>query len=234
MDHTTPNILNRVKNKAIRELRHAVRLRRARAMGLKFRKPNYLFFDRFDPSSVVIDVGCGYDADFSVAMITESGVAAFAVDPTRKHAPSLQALEERFAGRFKHFPFAITATDGTLTFYESLQNVSGSVLADHSNVMRDSIRSYEVDSVSINHLLSRLGLTHVAYLKLDLEGAEYDVLEAINDETLRSLDQMLVEFHHHCIGHYSIEDTKRAVDAIAQRGFHHFSLDDHNYLFFRP
>jgi FkbM family methyltransferase len=228
------SLAKRVTNRAVRELRHALRLRRARAMGLEFRKPNYLFFDRFDGASVVIDVGCGYDADFSVAMLEKANVTAFAVDPTRKHAPALRALEERFAGRFKHFPFAITATDGRLTFYESAQNVSGSVLADHTNVLRDTVRSYAVDSVSINRLLPRLGITRAAYLKLDLEGAEYDVLAAIDDRTLASIDQMLVEFHHHCIGHYSSEDTRRAVDAVARKGLRHFSLDDHNYLFFRP
>lgn len=225
-------VMMRVKDKALRQLKHSTRLRKAKEMGITFVPPNYVFLDRFNSSSVIIDVGCGYDADFSLFMISKFGLRAIALDPTEKHAQSLRSLEAQFGGRFKHVPLAVAATDGTLRFHESLENVSGSILADHTNVINDPIRTYEVESTSMQRLLERLHLTRADYLKLDLEGAEYEVINSAGREVLSGFDQIFVEFHHHC-SHYSIRDTHGAVALMAAKGFQSFTLDDHNYLFFR-
>ena len=81
-------------------------------------------------------------------------------------------------------PLAVTARDGEIMFNESAENVSGSVLADHTNIRNDHITSYPVESVGLSSLLARLGLSKADYLKLDLEGAEYELLDQPDAETL--------------------------------------------------
>jgi FkbM family methyltransferase len=226
-------IVRRAAAAVRREVTKQVRLREARRRGLVFVPPNFVYRPELSADSVVIDGGCSYEADFSVCLMRRHGVRAFGVDPTRKHAPALRTLERAYPGRFVHVPCAIAAVDGVLTFNESEQNESGSLLKDHVNVLQDRTTSYDVSALTPRSLLERIGVEAVDILKLDLEGAEYSVLEGIRDEDLRRVRQLFVEFHHHAVNHYTEADTRRIVELVCALGFKAFSLDDHNYLFYR-
>lgn len=227
------SLLSRIVGRIRRDVRKAVRLRRARAAGLVHVAPNFLYSPRFVAGSVVVDAGCSYEADFSLYMIERHGARAFGVDPTQKHTPALRAIEKRFLGRFVHVPCAIAAVDGKLTFHESKDNESGSIFQDHVNMRHDATVSYDVEALTLKSLLRRIGAAEVEMLKLDLEGAEYDLLGAVEREQLLPFKQIFVEFHHHAVDRYGVEDTRRLVSRLADFGFSAFSLDDHNYLFQR-
>src|SRR5256886_3562008 len=79
-------------------------LHRMHELGISWYPPNYVFFDTLGPSSIVADVGCGYEAEFSRHMIDAHGLRAVGVDPTRKHALFLSELEKSSQGRFTHLP----------------------------------------------------------------------------------------------------------------------------------
>ena len=227
------NIVKRAVRRGKREITKAVRLRKLQKMGLKYISPtnDYIYRTNLPENGIVIDVGCSYEAEFSLYMIEHHGLKAFAVDPTRKHQPALKKLEQQYKGMFVHLPIAISAVDGLVTFHESKENESGSILEDHVNVQNDEIVEYEVESVTIRSLLSRIGVDHVAILKLDLEGAEYELLDKTEGKDLKPFDQIFVEFHHHAIKAYNQEDTQRLVKKIVGCGFQSFSLDNQNYIF---
>lgn len=227
------NIVVRAFRKVIRVSRFYLRKREARNLNIAYVKPNYIYLDKFDNLSVIIDVGCGYDADFSLHMISKYGLRVFGVDPTLKHRESLHALKKRTQGRFEHLNLAVTSVDGKITFYESLDNVSGSIISDHTNVVTNRIRSYEVESVTLRGLLNRIESTTVDFPKLDLEGAEYELLGKATESDLRAFKQIFVEFHHYCIERYSVRDTKSIVQSVCKKGFRSFTLDDYSYLFYR-
>lgn len=227
------NIVQRAARRIRRTIKKHVRLRQAGRLGLVSVEPNFIYRPNLSSDSVVVDGGCSYEADFSVHMMRRHGVRAFGVDPTRKHRDALRLLEEQHAGRFTHVACAIAASDGVLTFHESRTNESGSLLDDHVNVTHDPTTSYEVEAVTLRSLLKRLGVGSVDILKLDLEGAEYALFEGMTPEQLLPFKQVFVEFHHHAVTHFSEADTRRIVASISGFGFEAFSLDDHNYLFYR-
>ena len=226
------NLITRAARKASRAAKFHLRKGNARRLGMSYVHPGFIYRDTLDNSSVIIDVGCADDADFSLHMIDKYGLEAYGVDPTRKHRTSLSQLEEKMAGRFTHLPLAVSAKNGTITFHESANNQSGSILNDHTNVMRDAVNSYDVESVTLQRLTDRINKPQVDLIKLDLEGAEYDLLKDIKEEDLRPFRQIYIEFHHHCTSH-TITETKEIVKAICAMGFDVFSLDDHNYIFYR-
>lgn len=227
------SLIGRITRRLRREVMKRTRLRQAGRQGLIFVEPNFLYRPDLTAGGVVIDAGCSHEADFSLYMIDRHAVRAFGVDPTRKHAGALRQLESRYSGRFAHVPCAIAASDGTLTFHESRVNDSGSLLSDHVNVIHDETTSYDVRAVTLPTLLRQIGAATVEILKLDLEGAEYALLERVTADDLRPFRQVFVEFHHHAVNHFGEADTRRIVGRLAGFGFRTFSLDDHNYLFYR-
>src|SRR3989339_424686 len=61
----------------------------------------------------------------------------------------------------------------------------------------------------------------------------YKVIPKIKEDFLSRVDQLIVEFHHHCLDNYSLQDTLGCVDFIKGFGFKALTLDKINYLFFR-
>lgn len=227
------SVIARAARRVGRELKKLVRLRQVRRAGLAHEAPNFLYRPDLTAESVVIDGGCSYQADLSVLLMQRYGVRAFGVDPTRKHAAALREIAARSQGRFVHLPYAIAAVDQMLTFTESRTNESGSLLQDHVNVLQDETSTYDVKAVTLSTLLDEIGVEAVDLLKLDLEGAEYDVLGSVTREQLLPFRQVFVEFHHHAVSRFQESDTRRIVRRFTDLGFEAMSVDDHNYLFYR-
>lgn len=202
-------------------------------LGLTGFEPNYVFFDRLNSQSTIIDVGCGFEAEFSVTLINKHNLKAFAVDPTHKHAPYLKKIEEKYPSNFVHLQYALSAENGSTVFYEAENCESGSLLNSHQNVLNDTITEYDVTLIDLPELLKITGLQKVDLLKIDIEGAEYTLLNDKNIEALNSVEQLFVEFHHISVKNYSKKDTLKIVKQIENAGFNSFCNDGLNYLFYK-
>ena len=53
----------------------------------------------------------------------------------------------------------------------------------------------EVETISLATLMRRLGITGIDLLKLDIEGAEFDLIAATPNQILQRINQITVEFH---------------------------------------
>jgi FkbM family methyltransferase len=74
-----------------------------------------------------------------------------------------------------HVAFAVTDTDGTVMFHEMPSDVGSSL------TMRDgSVATYAVQARTLPSLLSALAIDRVDLLKVDVEGAELDVLRSVS------------------------------------------------------
>lgn len=226
-------IFKRITRRILRDVRKHIRLRWACSAGLAFVEPNFVYWPRIKSGDIIVDAGCSYEADFSLLMIDRHGAKSFAVDPTRKHRPSLEALEAKYCNRFIHLPIAIGPSNDELLFHESENHESGSLIDNHTNVISDKVVSYSVRSVTLPKLVEEIETDKIAILKLDIEGAEYPLLLDVKESDLAAFDQIFIEFHHHAVANYGIGHTKIIVDRIMKLGFRSFSLDEHNYLFWR-
>ncbi|MGD0497273.1 MAG: FkbM family methyltransferase [Bryobacteraceae bacterium] len=202
-----------------------------RLYGLQRIGPSYFVRTTINDKSIVLDCGLGYDADFSAAIITRYGAQCHGVDPTRKHQAVLATVAGRHGDRLRLYPVAVAGTTGFMTFYEPIDQVSGSVFNGHVNASRAI--SYAVPSMTLKDLAAHIGVSRIDVLKLDVEGAEYDILEQQDDEWVKTISQIIVEFHHHCVKAFTLDDTKRAVAKLRSMGYRSYSTDGINYLFFR-
>ena len=202
-----------------------------RLYGLERIGPNYFVRKTIDARSVVLDCGLGDNADFSDAIIARFGARCHGVDPTRKHQASLAAVASHHGNHLRICPVALAGKTGCMTFYEATNQMSGSLFSEHVNAKNAAC--YPVRCLTYADLLSEMGLSRIDLLKLDIEGAEYEVLGGIGHRTLARIGQIVVEFHHHCVQGLAAKDTRKIVARLKRLGFQSFSLDGINYLFFR-
>jgi phosphoribosylaminoimidazole carboxylase (NCAIR synthetase) len=91
----------------------------------------------------------------------------------------------------------------------------------------------ETRTVDLDNLLARAGRAECDVLKLDIEGAEYALLDALAASgRIRAARQVLIEFHHRVTRH-TLEDTQQAVGRLAAAGFRLVHTEGRNYIFRR-
>lgn len=130
-----------------------------------------------DGPGVYIDVGGGHPIADNVSMwFYERGWRGLVVEPQA----ALAALYPRVRPRDTVFQGLVGRTSGThdLHVFPRLHGLSTTVgaNADRSQVHGDSYRTITLPMLTLADLCERHGLTRIDFLKIDVEGAEADVL----------------------------------------------------------
>jgi len=172
--------------------------------------------------SVVYSFGVGEDASFEVDLIKKFGMEIHAFDPTPRSIAWVKG--QRLSPRFIMHEYGIAAFDGRVTFFppENPQHIS------HTMVERPATKNkaIEVGVKRVSTIMNELNHNNVDILKMDVEGAEYDVIDDIISSGIRP-SQILVEFHHRFPG-IGIEKTKNAIFSIRNAGYRLFSVSSTN------
>ncbi|MEW6689103.1 MAG: FkbM family methyltransferase [Pseudomonadota bacterium] len=191
---------------------------------------------RADP--LLVDCGLGRDISFASAFLTRFGGTVIGVEAN----PAALAWCAQHSPPGMHLRDAAfwTRAGETLAFHlprplEQLPNgadgVSGSLLASHAYVAGGEPR--RVTTTDLEQVLAEAGREDCDVLKLDIEGAEYEVLEDLLARgLLGKCRQLLVEFHHGVTAR-ALAETERVVEAVRAAGFRLAHVEGRNYSFFR-
>lgn len=178
--------------------------------------------DVLQPGSIVYSLGIGKDIEFDRDLIERCGVEIHALDPTPS---TVDWIARQTLPPSLHFhPWAVSACDGALRFYPrvrrdgSLSEVMYSTLPDDAAV--DA--AIEVPSYSFRTLVSMLGHRHIDLLKMDIEGAEYEVLDGMLGTDIRPR-QLLIEFHHRLPG-VGVRRTAETLKRLRGAGYRLFAV----------
>jgi len=155
--------------------------------------------DALDGNSIVYSLGIGEDVDFDLALIDRFGLQVHAFDPTPSSVDWLAA--QSMPPNFHFHPWAVTAADGVLKLFPRIKR-DGSKSAVMYTMLAEG-RSQEdavlVPAFSLSSILAELGHERIDLLKMDIEGAEYEVLDSLLQSAVKP-EQLLVEFHHRFAG----------------------------------
>jgi len=168
--------------------------------------------------SWVVSCGAGEDVSFDVELMRLYGAHVVFVDPTPRALAHVEALCKRVGARSTR-PFAsggkqpidaydlsgvmrdqidmlalaVSGTSGFAKFFEppTSEGVSYS-LTNFQNSYSRTTPSIEVETIALPELLEQVG-HEISVLKMDIEGAEIEALEALESSRHRP-QQILVEF----------------------------------------
>jgi FkbM family methyltransferase len=170
-------------------------------------------------NSTIYSIGIGKDITFDLKCIEKHNAQIFGFDPTPKSINWLKTLN--LPKNFKFFEFGISAKEsGTETFFlpATKHGTSGSLLKTNAVNANNSIT---VNMKTFADMTSELGHKHIDVLKMDIEGAEYDVLESILNSPV-TIDQILVEFHDRLFDMDIFKSTE-IVAKMKSKGYHIFA-----------
>jgi len=183
-----------------------------------------------DQDSVIFSIGMGEDASFDRSVMKNYGVKLFAFDPTPRSIDWVAS--QTWPPEFSFYPYGLAAQNGSQVFYspENPDHVSHSLLGGREHGQS----SIEVEFRTISTLAEMTGSSTIDLLKMDIEGAEYGVIQDIVTQKDVNIQQILVEFHHF-FPEISFKETIRAIRSLNRAGYKifHVSNSGHEYGFIK-
>jgi FkbM family methyltransferase len=174
-----------------------------------------------DDKSIIYSFGIGEDISFDLEIIKSHNSRVFGFDPTPK---SVQWIaKQNLTKNFQFFAYGIAASTGLTDFFlpKNENNVSGSFV-NQINVNPDS--KIQVQMKTFFDLTKELGHNHINIIKMDIEGAEYMVLENLLNSGIY-IDQILIEFHDRFFPNGK-EMTIKSLKLLEEKGFLLFGISD--------
>lgn len=165
---------------------------------------------------MVYSFGIGYDASFDIELINTYGLPIHAFDPTPFSIEWVR--KQNFPDEFVFHDYGIADFDGNIPFYppENPKYTSYSIL-ERKKPKEDVIIVPVKRLISI---MSELGHQQIDILKMDIEGAEYKVVDDILSTSIRP-NQILIEFHHRYIRNGFIK-TLDSINKLEKVGYQMF------------
>jgi len=174
-------------------------------------------------SSTILSLGVGNDVRFDRRMIETYGCEVHAYDPTPRWVDWIKTQE--LPAQFHFHPYAVGGTDSVMQLYPRVKK------GKRSDTMMTMFEEgdgkgtpVEVTVKRISTILSELGVREIDILKMDIEGAEYEVIDDILDSGI-SVYQLVVEFHHR-FRTLSVEKTKAVLLKLRAAGYRIFHITD--------
>ena len=178
-----------------------------------------------DSESIIYSVGVGSNIDFDLELIDSLDVTIHAFDPTPRSVEWVK--EQNLSNKFIFHPVGLAAENGFMNFYPPAKSSS----THFSPVDRYGNKDNEIKAPvkDIDTIASELGHKKIDLLKMDIEGAEYEVIKALPDSEV-IINQILIEFHH-MYKSISFSQTVEAINTLKNLGFEIFDISQRTYEF---
>lgn len=182
----------------------------------------HTFFPRLTTHSVVVDLGANR-CEFANEICQSYGCKCIAVEAVPTILPVIAADGVTI------FNYAMGGIDGPIKFHQSSEPLSSSL-----RTIPTRAQTLEVTGRTLKTLLRENSLTRIDLLKIDIEGAEIELFDAMSDGLLQDIAQITIEFHDFC-GLITSDDVARVWARLESLGFSgiRFSVSNHNCVFLR-
>ena len=166
---------------------------------------------------LVYSFGVGEDVSFDLELIRRFDATIHAFDPTPRSIAWIAS--QQLPASFHFHPCGIADRDGVCSFLPPANPAHVS----HTMIARESASPrLELPVKRIGSFLAELQHSRIDLLKMDIEGAEYTVIDDLVASGI-VVKQLLVEFHHRW-KEVGVSKTKQAVRKLNAAGYRIFAV----------
>lgn len=160
-----------------------------------FRHVQYLECGSFFPGMVIVDGGIqeGFELPYYMAH-TGGSAQVICVDPSgfERLGPFVTATVKHFAKQFTVVPRALWSSVGEVT----LPVLDGIVVGQFKGMKEVSFPEISLPCDTIDNIVKQQGLSAVDLIKLDVEGAEPEVLRGMRETLAKHRPQLAISVYH--------------------------------------
>ena len=180
--------------------------------------------DLLGPDSIVYSLGVGDSIEFDLHLIEHYGLTVHTFDPTPYSEEWMAGLE--LPPNLEFHNWAAAGEDGSLRLYRriSTRGKKSKVMWTAEGQAGDDSDYIDAPAYTIRTMMDKLGHERVDLLKIDVEGAEYEILDSL-EKAERLPVQVLVEFHHRFPG-IGKERTAESIRKLRELGYRIFSISE--------
>lgn len=167
--------------------------------------------------TLVYTIGVGRNIEWDKAMIREYGTVHHGWDPTPRAVDFVRT--SKMPANFIFHQFGLGAKDGRVTATLPEGNTDSYTISSYKHAHAQRGKATEIPVLSLESMMRKENHQQLAILKIDIEGAEFNVIQtwADNNYNLRA-DQVLIEFHERYFN-YDKSLVAKAVSQMRQLGF---------------
>ncbi|MSR67569.1 FkbM family methyltransferase [Candidatus Peribacteria bacterium] len=163
----------------------------------------------------IVDIGAniGVFTLFAAWKAPQSRIIAVEAEPSNAACAKKNVEQNNLENRVTVTPKACGKKNGTLELFLSTRNSGGNSMFEYAK----GSPKITVPMISLQELFQEQKIETCDYLKLDCEGAEYDILYALPESTMSRIRFMAIEYHHFSSERTHQPEALRAF--LEQRGF---------------
>lgn len=178
-------------------------------------------------SSVCYCAGCGEDISFDLGLIERYGCTVVGLDPTPRSVAYVSRLVKAVTN-YRFVPIGVWDKETTVKFFVPANpaHVSHSLANLHHTA-----EYFEAETARVGKIMRDRGHTALSLLKLDIEGAECDVIDSVLEEGLK-IPVLAVEFDELNFGDRAGKTRVReTVKRLMASGYELFHVESANFTF---
>lgn len=178
--------------------------------------PN-IFGTPFDWSSchTIVDIGANVGAFtlFAAWKAPQSRIIAVEAEPSNANVVRNNILQNDLEHRVTTIAKAVGGSIGTLRLFIAKNDSGGNSMFEYQK----GAKSIDVPMITLQSLFEEHGIDTCDYLKIDCEGAEYDILYASPESITNRIRFIGIEYHHFSNRNTHTPEALRAF--LESRGF---------------
>lgn len=183
-----------------------------------FNNYNEMFVDNkydcyeLDKMETVFDIGANSGL-FSLLAIKKGAKKVYAFEPNQESLINLNQLVKGI--NVEVIDKAVYTKDEDLVFYIDPNNTTiGSISEDHIINNGSKVEKIVVPAVSLKTFFDQNNIDRISLLKMDIEGAEYDIIDNLEPEIFDKIDNFLIEYHDNYDGR-----AEKLVTKLVKAGY---------------
>ena len=180
--------------------------------------------DALPNGAICYCAGAGEDVTFELELMRRFQANVYSIDPTPRALRYIASLK-RDGLNLRSIPLGLWSSTRRMRFYapENSAEVSHSI----ANLQRTT-DWFEADCITVSDLMSNLGHAKLDLLKMDIEGAEYEVLDDMTRSKVAPRI-LCVEFDQTT----PVRRTLEMVRKLRKEGYELLHIDRFNFTFLK-